>query len=41
MKRQPMEWEKMFANDMTNNRLILKIYKQFIQLIIKKTKQSN
>ena len=32
-----MEWEKMFANDMTNNRLILKIYKQFIQLNIKKT----
>ena len=32
MKRQPTEWEKIFANDMTNNGLITKIYKQLIQL---------
>ena len=35
-KRQPTEWEKIFANDVTNKGLISKIYKQFIQLIIKK-----
>ena len=27
-KRQPMEWEKIFANDATNKGLICKIYKQ-------------
>ena len=26
MKRQPMEWEKIFANDVTDNGLIYKIY---------------
>ena len=41
MKRQPIEWEKIFANDMTYRRLIAKIYKQFIQFTIKKTAQSN
>ena len=29
-KRQLMEWEKIFANDMTYRRLIFKIYKQLI-----------
>ena len=38
LKRQPMEWEKMFANDMTNKGLISNIYKQFIQLSINKIK---
>ena len=38
-KRQPTEWEKIFANDMTNKGLIPKIYKQLIQLNIKTNKQ--
>ena len=30
MERQPTEWEKIFANDMTDNGLISKIYEQLI-----------
>ena len=30
MKRQPTEWEKIFANYMTDKGLITKIYKDFI-----------
>ena len=37
MKRQPTEWEKIFANDMTDKVLIPQIYKQLIQLNIKET----
>ena len=36
MKRQPTEWEKIFANDVTDQRLISKIYKQHMLLSIKK-----
>ena len=36
-KRQRTEWEKIFANVLTNIGLISTIYKQWIKLIIKKT----
>ena len=35
MERQPMEWGKIFVNNVTHKGLISKIYKQFIQLNIK------
>ena len=35
-KTQPVEWEKIFANDMTDKWLISNIYKELIQLDIKK-----
>ena len=38
-KRQPSEWEKIFANEATDKGLISKIYKQLVQLCIKTNKQ--
>ena len=32
MRRQPTEWEKILANNVTDKGLISKIYKQLIQL---------
>ena len=31
-KRQPTEWENIFANDTSDKRLISKIYKELIKL---------
>ena len=37
MKRQPLEWQKIFANEATDKGLISKICKQLMQLKIKKS----
>ena len=36
-RRQPAEWEKIFADEETDKGLISKIYKQLVKLSIKKT----
>ena len=40
-KGQPIEWEKIFANDISNTELVSKIYKELIQLNTKTNKQTN
>ena len=37
-KRQPSVWEKIFANEATEKKLISKMYKQLMQFNIKKKK---
>lgn len=36
VERQPMEWEKVFANHVSEKELVSKIYKELIQTNIKK-----
>ena len=38
--RQPTEWEKIFANNISDERLISKIHKQLIQFNVKTTNNS-
>ena len=37
VKKQPLEWEKIIANETADKELIFKIYKQLIQLNTRKT----
>ena len=39
MKRQPTEWEKTFANHISDMGLVSKIYEELIELISKTNKQ--
>ena len=40
-KRQPSEWEKIYANEATDKGLIFKIYKQFMQAQYQRNKEHN
>ena len=39
-KRQPTEWEKIFANDIYDKGLVSKIYKELIKLNAQKKQQN-
>ena len=39
-KRQPTEWEKIFASDTTDKRLLSKIYKELLKLNTRETNKS-
>ena len=41
VKRQPSEWEKIIANEATDKELILKMYKQLLQLNFRKIKDQS
>ena len=41
MKKEPTEWEKIFANEMTNKGLIPQIYKWLLEFNIKTTTNKN
>ena len=42
VKRQPSEWEKIIANEATDEQLISRIYKQLLQLAqLQKNKRPN
>ena len=36
MKRQPIEWRKIFVNDMSNKGLLPKLHKELMELSIKR-----
>ena len=39
-ERQPTEWEKLFANDATDERLVSKIYEELLKLNVRETNKS-
>ena len=41
MKRKLTQWEKIFANDISDKGLLFKIYKELTQLGIRKNEQSS
>ena len=41
VKRQPLEWEKIIANEATDKQLISKIYKKLLQLNSRKIKDQS